>query len=500
MRRRAPAGTKPGGTDPFVPPPLSAITTSGKIGPLQYRLRRYKVAARTTNKNMLAARRLNSAAKAWSAAIGVGFRRSTPPQPTSASYTMRMRNRVAWQKVGTVSGCSYSQSTAGATIAAVNLQPDAKMLKVRWTGGGDDSYPYLWLRDNCQCTKCFHRSSLSRSVMLKDLSLSLNCADVKVSDGGEQVKMQWTNGHLGTYDAQWLHERAFREPRHKPRSQECRLQKKYWGHELQDNVPRASFTELLQSDSALLAFLEDLEILGVVLVSDVPAEVDQLLLLTNHIGHMKITHYGTTFDVVDRHDPNNLAYTGGSLDLHSDMPYLQNKPGIQLLHCIKQFSGEGGDSQLADGFAAALKLSTINPKYYETLSQTMVDFVDVGIEGGKKFHASWRAPVIELDGEGTIKNINWNQMTRDSHFGVPLQAAELWYEANLVFRDIIHDENSLITRKLQPGDLLVFDNLRILHGRTRYNAMQGERVLQGCYWEWDTVSSLRRVLRGEMAT
>ncbi|XP_063842372.1 gamma-butyrobetaine dioxygenase-like isoform X6 [Scylla paramamosain] len=430
MRRRAPAGTKPGGTDPFVPPPLSAITTSGKIGPLQYRLRRYKVAARTTNKNMLAARRLNSAAKAWSAAIGVGFRRSTPPQPTSASYTMRMRNRVAWQKVGTVSGCSYSQSTAGATIAAVNLQPDAKMLKVRWTGGGDDSYPYLWLRDNCQCTKCFHRSSLSRSVMLKDLSLSLNCADVKVSDGGEQVKMQWTNGHLGTYDAQWLHERAFREPRHKPRSQEC----------------------------------------------------------------------STTFDVVDRHDPNNLAYTGGSLDLHSDMPYLQNKPGIQLLHCIKQFSGEGGDSQLADGFAAALKLSTINPKYYETLSQTMVDFVDVGIEGGKKFHASWRAPVIELDGEGTIKNINWNQMTRDSHFGVPLQAAELWYEANLVFRDIIHDENSLITRKLQPGDLLVFDNLRILHGRTRYNAMQGERVLQGCYWEWDTVSSLRRVLRGEMAT
>ncbi|XP_045107579.1 gamma-butyrobetaine dioxygenase-like [Portunus trituberculatus] len=289
-----------------------------------------------------------------------------------------------------------------------------------------------------------------------------------------------------------------------------RLQKKYWGRELEDNVPRASFSELFQSDSSLLAFLEDLETLGVVLVSDVPTEVDQIHLLSNHIGHMKKTHYGLMWLLPD---PNNLAYTGDSLDLHTDLPYLQDKPGIQLLHCIKQFTSEGGDTQLADGFSAALKLQEMNPKYYEILTQTMVDFVDFGIEDGRKFYASWRAlrlalfplPVIHcnmlrcrLDAEGTVKNINWNQMTRDSCFGVSSEAATLWYEATLTFRDIIQDENNLITRKLQPGDLLVFDNLRVLHGRTGYNAMQGERRLQGCYWEWDTVSSFRRVLRREM--
>ena len=69
---------------------------------------------------------------------------------------------------------------------------------------------------------------------------------------------------------------------------------------------------------------------------------------------------------------------------------------IQLLHCIKQFTGDGGETLLRDGFAAALKLQEMNPKYYDTLVQTMVDFVDVGVEDGDKFDSNWRAPVIEL--------------------------------------------------------------------------------------------------------
>ncbi|MPC53614.1 Gamma-butyrobetaine dioxygenase [Portunus trituberculatus] len=121
---------------------------------------------------MLAAPRLNCAIRAWSAAIGTGFRRSTALLPPISSTT--------WQKVVTVSGCSYSHSTVGATISAVDFQPDEKILKVRWASGDVDSYPYLWLRDNCQCTKCFHPMSQSRRVMLKDLSLSLNCKDIKL--------------------------------------------------------------------------------------------------------------------------------------------------------------------------------------------------------------------------------------------------------------------------------------------------------------------------------
>ena len=69
---------------------------------------------------------------------------------------------------------------------------------------------------------------------------------------------------------------------------------------------------------------------------------------------------------------------------------------IQLLHCIKQFTGEGGDTLLTDGFAAASKLRKNSPKDFDILAQTMIEFVDIGIDDGVRFHACWKAPIIEL--------------------------------------------------------------------------------------------------------
>jgi gamma-butyrobetaine dioxygenase len=55
------------------------------------------------------------------------------------------------------------------------------------------------------------------------------------------------------------------------------------------------------------------------------------------------------------------------------------------------------------------------------------------------------------------------------------------------------------TFKLEPGDCMVFDNTRILHARTAFES-SGERHLQGCYADLDSLAStlavLRRTLRG----
>ena len=40
--------------------------------------------------------------------------------------------------------------------------------------------------------------------------------------------------------------------------------------------------------------------------------------------------------------------------------------------------------------------------------------------------------------------------------------------------------------KLLPGDLLMMDNYRLLHGRTSFNANEGNRFLQGCYIDYDS--------------
>jgi gamma-butyrobetaine dioxygenase len=48
---------------------------------------------------------------------------------------------------------------------------------------------------------------------------------------------------------------------------------------------------------------------------------------------------------------------------------------------------------------------------------------------------------------------------------------------------------------LASGDLVMFDNCRLLHGRTSFDPAQGLRHLQGCYIDIDGPRSLYRVLR-----
>ena len=50
--------------------------------------------------------------------------------------------------------------------------------------------------------------------------------------------------------------------------------------------------------------------------------------------------------------------------------------------------------------------------------------------------------------------------------------------------------------KLMPGDLLMMDNYRLLHGRTSFDSNDGERFLQGCYIDYDsTEGKLKHLAR-----
>lgn len=46
------------------------------------------------------------------------------------------------------------------------------------------------------------------------------------------------------------------------------------------------------------------------------------------------------------------------------------------------------------------------------------------------------------------------------------------------------------------GDILTFDNHRVLHGRKAY---QGSRLLIGGYLDWDLIKSRTRVLKSQLS-
>jgi len=49
--------------------------------------------------------------------------------------------------------------------------------------------------------------------------------------------------------------------------------------------------------------------------------------------------------------------------------------------------------------------------------------------------------------------------------------------------------------KLEPKDLIMMDNYRLLHGRTAYEINEGNRFLQGCYIDYDSTEGKLKHLK-----
>ena len=62
------------------------------------------------------------------------------------------------------------------------------------------------------------------------------------------------------------------------------------------------------------------------------------------------------------------------------------------------------------------------------------------------------------------------------------------------FAAVVRDPALECHYRLNPGELLIFDNRRVLHGRAAFDPSTGRRHLQGCYVDRDQLLSRIRVL------
>ena len=104
----------------------------------------------------------------------------------------------------------------------------------------------------------------------------------------------------------------------------------------------------------------------------------------------------------------------------------------------------------------------------------------------------WTGPSIELPSSNRPLTIRAFYPVRSSPH-MPMDRIATAYEALKLFYDYTRDPRFTIRYRLNSGDLIVFDNRRILHGRDEI-INDGERLLVGCYMDQDEVYSRYRVL------
>ena len=193
--------------------------------------------------------------------------------------------------------------------------------------------------------------------------------------------------------------------------------------------------------------------------------------------------------MVSKPDPDSLAYTAHALGPHIDLVSREMLPGIQLLHCLV-FEAEGGDSVLVDGFACAAELAAEDPEAYDRLTTTPVRF---RYRDGAGTDVSARVPLVRLDVDGSVREVRYSNALL-APLDVPADDMLPTYRALRAFGRILVSGRHELRIRLQPGDVMCFDNYRVLHGRAEFDPNSGPRHLQGCYVDRDDFLSRLRTL------
>ena len=223
-----------------------------------------------------------------------------------------------------------------------------------------------------------------------------------------------------------------------------------------------------------------------------PNERGAVLEVAGALGFVRATNYGELFDVLTLADANNLAYSALGLPLHTDNPYRDPCPTVQLLHCLSP-ADQGGGSLFSDGFRAADVLRDRHPDAFQLLSSMPVRFrfhdANVDLEA--------RRALIEIDGAGNVMAVSVNHRSMEAP--EPGPDATAFYRAYRLFRDLLASPDAVARLDLAAGDLVVFDNRRVLHGRDAFSSAS-DRHLQGCYIDIDAIRSRARQARAHPCT
>lgn len=245
--------------------------------------------------------------------------------------------------------------------------------------------------------------------------------------------------------------------------------------------PAAKASAYFEDDRALQGVLSTVAQSGLAFLEHAGAEPDALTSIVGRFGYIRETNYGRLFTVRSKPRPENLAFTDQALELHTDNPYRDPAPTLQLLHVIEADDAGGGDSLFVDGFAQAEALRRRDPAAFDVLARQAVRFAYSEASG-----ARWQAtaPIIELNSAGEVVAVRVNHRSLTAP-PMSVETMETWYAAYLGFLRMLHAPDAAYARRLAAGDIVMFDNRRILHGRRAVLGRPGGRWLQGCYADRD---------------
>ncbi|CAJ1384302.1 unnamed protein product [Effrenium voratum] len=370
--------------------------------------------------------------------------------------------------------------------------------------------PY-WLRERCLSQLSVDLSTLQPLLNPHELPMDMTFENASIL-GNDTLQVAFTDGHTSKYQLKTLLAELtdFRSNPIQPAQYE-RPRPSLWSGDLQ--LTSYNHHDIITNEEVRLNLTEMLLTKGVALVKKIPKEHGIVTAFAKNMSTLRTTDWGPFFnvrvtpDTAGKTAKQDLAYTGKAIGLHTDNPYRDPTPDFQLLHALEHCSCNGkapcdGCSVLnyiVDGFYIAELLRNESQESYDLLSSIPVRFENNGGDGTSALVTMF--PHLELSHDKKeIQAVRFSAKSGQYAPALSPEMAAKFYQARRRFSELAHQPEHALTMQFEPGDILVFDNRRVLHARSHIPANDAARWVQGCYMDrdglWYAFERLRRIVRG----
>ena len=364
-----------------------------------------------------------------------------------------------------------------------NITIHSSGISLTWSDNVTYSYNHFWLRENSPDPKTTHPDSREQLINLLNIPDNLTIKSYEITKSGSMRVVWGPENHESFYDPSWLRfwgENRFNKKIGLPKQE-------LWKNFSDKGIPRVTWSKN-DKNTCLLKWLHHLKVFGVSLLKGIGDSSKDLEKILETFAIIKESNFGKIFDVKFEEEPISNAYTNIELPLHGDLCTRQFMPKYQFLHCLEN-SSKDGESILADGFMLAKRLKERDPLAFKALTEIDVHFINKAEDSDYQ----WVEKVIILNKSGEVIEMRLSPWLRGPVCGNE-EEEEFFYKAFRTLMKLSKEADLQEKIKLETGDLLGFDNTRVVHGRNAIGK-GGKRWLRGCYMDGDDVDSTLRMGR-----
>ena len=357
-----------------------------------------------------------------------------------------------------------------------------------WEDGRSNQYDLFLLRENSPDEQTIHIKSREMLISPLDVPEDLHALTASIDKHGV-LQVEWSSGEQSRYHPGWLRAHAWFDDGDNAPALPAVTQCRHWQASTLAEPPSFHGPAVIENEANLLPWLEALSCFGIARLRELPNQDGLLEQLVNCIGPIRESNFGRKYVLEIKDEPDSNAFTSDSLLQHVDMPTRESPHGLQFLFC-RANTTTGGDGIYVDGFRIAEVMREVEADAFEALTE--VPWVYKNRASNTDYRAE--VPAIGLDPVGNVNEVRVTAWLR-APMKAKLSEQQRAYRAIRAFTRYAQNPEYQMVFRYEAGDLIAFDNRRVLHGRRGYDAGGGQRFIEGVYADRDDLYSKIRVLR-----